>query len=112
MSRVLTILSFLLITSFCAQAQTRNNSIPSTDKIVKTYPNPAISIINFEIQNSIEKGLEMQVFNFLGKKVYENKNLTQRTILNLTDFIRGVYIYRLRDNTGNIIESGKFQVSK
>jgi hypothetical protein len=33
-------------------------------------------------------------------------------LINLSDFPRGVYVYQLRDKTGRIVESGKFQVSK
>jgi hypothetical protein len=32
--------------------------------------------------------------------------------VDLADFNRGVYIYHLRDLSGKIIESGKFQVSR
>ncbi len=54
----------------------------------------------------------LQVFNFLGKPVFESPNVPTKTTLNLSDFTRGVYIYQLRDQTGKILESGKFQVSK
>ena len=54
----------------------------------------------------------MQVFNFLGKVVYEQKNIPSRTTINLNDYNRGVYIYQLRGRDGKIVESGKFQVSK
>ncbi len=33
--------------------------------------------------------------------------------LSLTnEFYRGIYVYQLRDNTGKILETGKFQVVK
>jgi hypothetical protein len=44
--------------------------------------------------------------------MYELNNITQRITVNLTDYNRGVYIYQLRDRTGKLVESGKFQVSK
>ena len=76
------------------------------------YPNPAISIITFDFQKSLEKGHTIQLYNFLGKKVYETVNFNQRTTINLSDYTRGVYIYQLFDKTGKLVESGKFQVSK
>ena len=48
----------------------------------------------------------------MGKKVYELTNTTQRISVSLTNFYRGIYIYQLRDKTGKIIESGKFQIVK
>jgi hypothetical protein len=47
-----------------------------------------------------------------GRKMYELTNIADRTTINLSDFNRGVYIYQLRDKTGRLVESGKFQVSK
>jgi hypothetical protein len=54
----------------------------------------------------------IQLYNFLGKKVYEASNLNQRTSIDLSDYIRGVYIYQLYNKVGKLVESGKFQVSK
>ena len=81
-------------------------------KLIKFYPNPATTIINFEFQKGYDKSLSFQIFNFLGKKVFELKNVSPNNQVNLTDFTRGVYIFQLRDNSGKVLESGKFQVSK
>ena len=37
-------------------------------------------------------------------------SLTPMTSLSLNGFYRGVYIFRLSDKNGNVIDSGKFQV--
>ncbi|MEO6327740.1 MAG: T9SS type A sorting domain-containing protein, partial [Ginsengibacter sp.] len=68
--------------------------------------------INFEFQKGYDKLLSFQVYNFIGKKVLDLKSVTQKMNIPLADFYRGVYIYQLRDNSGKIIESGKFQVIK
>ena len=81
-------------------------------KSIKFYPNPATTVINFEFSKANQKELTLQVYNFIGKKVYEANNLNQKTTVSLTDFYRGVYIFQLRDKSGRIIESGKFQVAK
>ncbi len=83
-----------------------------SDHIVKYYPNPAISYITFDLQKGYTKGLSIQVYNFLGKKMYENQNVSEKTTIDLAEFNRGVYIYHVRNLNGKIIESGKFQVSK
>jgi hypothetical protein len=95
-----------------AEGQSRNLPPDGKERIVKFYPNPATSFITFDLQKTVDKGCDIQVFNLLGKIVYEQKDITPRTTINLTDYNRGVYIYQLRDHDGKILESGKFQVSK
>lgn len=48
----------------------------------------------------------------MGKKIYELKNTPSRININLEDFYRGIYIYQLRNQNGEVLESGKFQVVK
>jgi len=94
------------------QASKPNPATDQADHIVRLYPNPATSYITFDLQRSYEKGLSIQVYNFLGRKMYETQNVSEKTNVDLTEFTRGVYIYHLIDKSGKIIELGKFQVSK
>jgi len=64
------------------------------------------------LQKSTEKGLSIQVYNFLGKKMYESQSINEKLSVDVSEFNRGVYIYHLRDLNGKVIESGKFQVSR
>ena len=83
------------------------------DRLVRLYPNPATSYITFDLQKNYKQGLSIQIYNgVLGKKMYEAANVSEKTTVTLNDFGRGIYIYHLIDNTGKIIESGKFQVSR
>src|SRR5450432_151941 len=114
--RLLYLLFLMVILSTTgALAQSRltgfpENGIPAT---VRFYPNPAISYITFEdILKKYDKNYSIQVFNFLGKKVYEFILGDQKNIVNTSDFFRGIYIFQLRDPSGKIVESGKFQVNK
>ena len=111
LKRLLPIISFILLLTIQTQGQ---SSVPQDggEHIIKFYPNPAISFITFDLQKSSDKAYDMQIFNFLGKMVFEQKNIAPKTTINLTDYSRGVYIYQLRDHDGKILESGKFQVSK
>ncbi len=114
MRRILTILPFILLIAIQSQAQS-SKPIPATetsDRIIKLYPNPATTFITFDLQKGYEKGMSLQVYSFLGKKMFEVPNVSQKTIINLTDFNRGLYMYHLLDATGKVIESGKFQVTK
>lgn len=108
-------LSIILLVSISAKSQDRGPSTPAgipVTKIVKFYPNPATSFINFEFQKSTDKSYTFHIINLLGKKVYEVNNVTAKTVVNLSDFLRGVYIFQLRDQNGKVVDSGKFQVSK
>ena len=80
-------------------------------KTVKFYPNPAISFINFEFEKNYDN-YKLEIFNFLGKKIKDQKVSDKKITVPLTEFYRGVYIFQLMDPKGNIVESGKFQVVK
>jgi hypothetical protein len=113
--KIFYILTFSLFTALTAFSQ--SGTQPATggqaySRIIKFYPNPATSIINFDFQNGYDKNYSFQIFSFVGKKVYELNNVNPKTIVNLNDFYRGIYIFQLRDRNGKVIDSGKFQVSK
>ena len=112
--RILTILSIILLIAIQSQAQI-TRSIPasvSSDRIIKLYPNPATTNITFDLQKGYERGLSIQVYSFLGKKMYENQNVPSKIMLDLSEYNRGLYMYHLIDISGKVIESGKFQVTK
>lgn len=106
--RIICTLSLLLFLSVRGLSQ----SAPQEPVAVKFYPNPAISQITFDFPSSYDKNYTFQIYNFLGKKVFEQKNLSPKMVVELTQYFRGVYIFQLRDKTGKIIESGRFQVSR
>ncbi|HEX6333888.1 MAG TPA: T9SS type A sorting domain-containing protein [Flavisolibacter sp.] len=112
MKKFLLIVSIILLTTVHSEAQTNTERGAQAGTILRSYPNPATTSITFDFQRSFEKGYSIQVYNLLGKKMVENANVNDRTTIDLSAFTRGVYIYQLRDKTGRIIESGKFQVSK
>lgn len=73
---------------------------------------PASSVINFDFQRSYNRTYTLLIYNFLGRQVYQNKSLLQHNTIVLQDFYRGIYIFKLLDRNGAIVESGKFQVIK
>src|SRR2546423_13051499 len=78
-------------------------------KVVKFYPTPATSVVNFEFTAPYT----LQIYSFTGKKMTEvNASANKVSIILNNDFYRGIYVYQLRDKTGRIIETGKFQVIK
>jgi hypothetical protein len=81
-------------------------------KVVKCYPNPATSVINFEFPAGVEKNSVIQIYSFSGKKITEvPANGNKITVmLDNSSYYRGVYVFRLQDKSGRIVETGKFQV--
>ena len=112
MKRILPILFIILLTTIHSQGQSSSRN-PSSDgdRIVKLYPNPATTYVTFELSGT-ERGYSIQVYSFLGKKMTERQNISQKVTLDLNDFNRGLYMYHLVDASGKIVESGKFQVTK
>lgn len=107
------IFSFILLISLSGLSQVRIPApVEPVTRIMKFYPNPATSQITFTFNTEFDKNLSFQIFNFIGKKVFEVQSITPTTNVNLNDFYRGVYIFQLRDKAGRIIDSGKFQVAK
>ena len=98
--RIFYTLFIILLVSIQAKSQDRNIPTPGQDpvaKIVRYYPNPAISFITFDFQQSDNKSYTLQIYNFIGKKVQEVNKLTPKTVVDLTDFYRGIYIFQLTD---------------
>ena len=111
--RILLLISIILLATANSQGQTSREPSPDgLQRVLKVYPNPATTFAKFEFQKSFDKGYTLQVINFIGKQVYEAKNISSSTTLDLSSYNRGVYIYQLKDQSGRIVESGKLQVSK
>jgi hypothetical protein len=105
-------MSTLILSSFNA-ANENDHSIFADGKVTHFYPNPATTYINFTFDKSIDKSYSLQIFNFMGRKMSDTRITEPKITISLDDnFLRGLYIYQLRDQSGRIIESGKFQVSK
>ena len=112
LKRFLLITSLLFLSVFVAPAFAGLGAPDTAAPIVRLFPNPATSVVNLDLGAAMNKGYSIQVYSFLGRKMYEASNISQRLTVSLTDYSRGVYIYQLRDRSGKLVETGKFQVSK
>lgn len=102
---------FIVFISVLVQAQSR--AVQQEPVVMlRFYPNPATSFINFDFEKSFDKNYTILIYNVLGRKMYQGSNLSPRNTINLSDYERGVYVYQLFDRSGKIIESRKFQVTK
>ena len=111
-------ISFILIiiiginfTSF-AQNRTFSDEVGVQTKFIKSFPNPASTVVNFEFQKGYSRSYSIQVLNSIGKKMFEAKNIPSLLTINLKEekFYRGIYIYQLIDKNGAVVESGKILV--
>ena len=107
-------ISILLIgLTFTSFAQNRPSGTGEpVAKLLKPYPIPATSVINFDFVYGYDKSYSLQIYNFMGKKINEVNKVLPKITVSLDEFYRGIYIYQLRDKNGKIVDSGKFQVVK
>jgi len=113
LKKIVYILILLLGINFTSFAQTKNPS-PGEPiaKLLKPYPIPATTVINFEFLYGYDKSFSLQIYNFMGKRINEFNKIPPVFTMSLDEFYRGIYVYQLRDKGGKIIDSGKFQVVK
>ncbi|RYY60720.1 MAG: T9SS type A sorting domain-containing protein [Chitinophagaceae bacterium] len=113
LNKFLPILLIVLLSALQSNGQENRGPSPlPAGKYVNLYPNPAITYVTFDFQKSFQRGMTITIFNFLGKKMVETQNVTEKTNIALSDFNRGMYIYHITDASGKLIDTGKFQVSK
>ncbi|MBL0144800.1 MAG: T9SS type A sorting domain-containing protein [Chitinophagaceae bacterium] len=110
MKNILYILIFIIGLNFTSFAQ--NKPAEPQQKYIKLYPIPASTVITFDFVRGYDRSFSIQIYNFMGKKVYEVKNTPSRISLPLNEFYRGLYYYHLLDKNNRLIEIGRFQIVK
>jgi Secretion system C-terminal sorting domain len=114
LKKIIYILTIILFVSLSSQAQSFSQPDNGTTqvKFLKTYPNPAVTIVNIEFQKGYNKFYSLQILNSLGRKMYMAKSIPTSFSIDLRKekIYRGIYIYQLLDKKGAIIESGKILV--
>ncbi len=85
---------------------------------VKVFPNPNNGIFTFEFSHPelVSVSQTIEIYNILGKKVYSS-SLPQTSKgalsqINLSTKPSGLYLYRVLDETGNVISNGKLIIQK
>ncbi len=108
---ILIVLIGITFTSF-AQNKSAADNAGVQAKFIRSYPNPANAVVNFEFQKPNSRLYSIQILNSIGKSVYEAKNLPSILTIDIKNekFYRGIYIYQLVDKNGIVVESGKFLV--
>jgi hypothetical protein len=106
------LLSIILLTAIRANCQV-GRPVPDPDhKVIKFYPNPCVSYIIFELAKEDNKTYNLEIYSFIGRKVKDVPDAADKTTVQLSDLPRGIYIFQLKDETGRVTDSGRFQVNK
>jgi len=106
------LLSIILLTSIQAKSQVSRPMPDQDHKVIKFYPNPAVSYITFELAKEANKTFTLQIYSFLGRKVKDIPEVADKTTIQLSDLTRGLYTFQLKDETGRVTDSGIFQINK
>ncbi len=70
------------------------------------YPNPSHGSFTVALQNAPENS-HVTVFNVLGENIYTAKLTSDKTEVNLTNQSAGIYLYRILDENGKVLSTGK-----
>jgi hypothetical protein len=60
----------------------------------KIYPNPTNDILNIELDKGIDY-LSIEIFNFMGQKVYETSTTEKLVSITMRDYPMGIYIVKV-----------------
>jgi hypothetical protein len=83
-----------------------------SEPMTRIYPNPTNAIINIEINNTDEQGVEIELFTVTGKVIYqkEYKNIPAHFVkqIDLSGYTKGLYFVKVKQ--ANAIYMGKIIV--
>ncbi len=83
-------------------------SVSSTPS-VKVYPNPSNGQFTVALQN-VAGNPNVKIYNVLGQEVYQSRLKNDNTVVNLVAQPKGIYIYRIFNETGSAISTGRLVV--
>ena len=87
--------------SVCVSFGTGMQNLSATSSDLLIYPNPAKTNVTIEINGSV---FNYTLYNSLGMLIANNKNINNKTQINLSEFSKGIYIIE--------IEIGKDKIRK
>jgi hypothetical protein len=75
----------------------------------RVYPNPSNGIFNVQLESATGTS-QITVYNVLGQQVYFSKLTTVQTSINLSSQPKGVYIYKVLNENGESISTGRLVI--
>jgi len=86
------------------------NEVNHFDYKIKLYPNPVNSISTLEWNGNNGKTFTLIIYNYLGEKIKIVTTKSQAIEINKSDFLKGIYFYRLTSNKEQI-SVGQFEIN-
>lgn len=80
----------------------------SVKNAVNVYPSPANAEITFSTSNTTEQYIS--IYDVRGKQIERVVVKNGMESVNTTAYSNGIYLYNITDNSGNLLNSGKFVV--
>ena len=72
---------------------------------VNVYPNPSNGLFSVKFNaNNNYQNMNLEILNLLGQKVYQTKITNSKSEINISSQQSGMYLMRLIDNTGKVLE--------
>jgi len=87
--------------------ETSTGNSPNQNRIA-VYPNPADGFLTVDFPGL--RNCEIAVLNLLGKQIYQQKEVSEKIILDVAQFSQGVYFLQLR--TAETTEVTRFEISR
>jgi hypothetical protein len=75
----------------------------------KVYPNPSHGVFTFIAPNNTGN-FQVNVYNILGQEVNSSIINSEKSEINLSSQSKGVYMYKISTETGNLISTGRLVV--
>lgn len=80
----------------------------SSSHYTTVYPNPCQTQLTFNCSSPVAR--QITVFDMTGRQLSEQEIRNGMLIMNTSSFPAGMYFYRVSDNSGNVLDRGKFIV--
>jgi len=65
---------------------------------IKVWPNPSVDKVHLSLSSSGK--YHVVIYDFTGKKVYENKVFTSNNVISTDKWSKGTYVVKVKDNAG------------
>lgn len=89
---------------------TRIDDFASGAMIINVFPNPASDFIDVEIENrNNDQAYTLKLFDLQGRELFSNELNTNKSQLNLRQYIKGVYFLMILDRNNSFIRYYKIE---
>ncbi|MEZ4883113.1 MAG: T9SS type A sorting domain-containing protein [Chitinophagales bacterium] len=91
-----------------------DRTIVTVGEAVEVYPIPARDYLHFVLVSQQQfmnsKSLKIELYNLMGEKIKSVLFEERHTLVDINDLMEGMYMYRIQNERGVLIQSGKIYV--